>query len=444
METPTGIHPEPTPTGVLETNQGGDSSGGMPQQEVASTADLHTINSNLMYMNNQNQQLMAQIQRLTEQQRIMGERLDIEETEDESVINDPLPVPDPEKDKQAKAAAALVVKPPIFEPKINGTFNVPKWIDKFKTYVGLCAPMHMRHGNSFLMFLDSFLDPSVKDWIDNHKDSLNLVNKGYANILDELSKKYADGHLYTTYLTAYHDMTLPVAGGSINMDMIQSFNEDFQEYIARIRTNAPTSDDYISYTQQLHDYMRKMPSCLTTLHLQYNRAIQDRVIVTDRVVTRYMNQADTEWRTYYGINRQAVTSVNIKPYRSFGPDTFSLARARAAATAPTRAPAPSATTTATNPSQFWKRAPQRQPPPPQPQGPTPMEIGNVDADAAESEEDEDAFIARVAATPLPKLTAAEKTRCRKLGLCFKCRQKGHIAQNCPTIKNQENSKAPPS
>ena len=73
-----------------------------------------------------------------------------------------------------------------------------------------------------------------------------------------------------------------------------------------------------------------------------------------------------------------------------------------------------------------------------------MEIGNVDADAAESEEDEDAFIARVAATPLPKLTAAEKTRCRKLGLCFKCRQKGHIAQNCPTIKNQENSKAPPS
>ena len=128
METPPGVQPEPTPTGVLETNQGGDSSGGMPQQEVATTADLHTINNNLLFMNQQNQQLMAQIQRLTDQQRIMGERLDIEETEDESVINDPLPIPDPEKDKQAKAASkgGGIASAPSMTSKIKITNQLPR------------------------------------------------------------------------------------------------------------------------------------------------------------------------------------------------------------------------------------------------------------------------------------------------------------------------------
>ena len=42
--------------------------------------------------------------------------------------------------------------------------------------------------------------------------------------------------------------------------------------------------------------------------------------------------------------------------------------------------------------------------------PTPMDIGNVQ---------------------LKKLTTAERDQCRKEGRCFRCRQKGHMASNCP-------------
>ncbi len=42
--------------------------------------------------------------------------------------------------------------------------------------------------------------------------------------------------------------------------------------------------------------------------------------------------------------------------------------------------------------------------------PTPMDIGNVQ---------------------LKKLTPAERDQCRKEGRCFRCRQKGHMASNCP-------------
>ena len=44
------------------------------------------------------------------------------------------------------------------------------------------------------------------------------------------------------------------------------------------------------------------------------------------------------------------------------------------------------------------------------QEPTPMDIGNVQ---------------------LKKLTQAERDQCRKEGRCFRCRQKGHLASNCP-------------
>ena len=44
------------------------------------------------------------------------------------------------------------------------------------------------------------------------------------------------------------------------------------------------------------------------------------------------------------------------------------------------------------------------------QGPVPMDIGNIN---------------------LRKLTPAEKDQCRKEGRCFRCRQKGHMANNCP-------------
>ena len=45
-----------------------------------------------------------------------------------------------------------------------------------------------------------------------------------------------------------------------------------------------------------------------------------------------------------------------------------------------------------------------------PTGTTPMDIGNIQ---------------------LKKLTPAEKEQCRKEGKCFRCRQKGHLANKCP-------------
>src|ERR1700685_4066448 len=37
---------------------------------------------------------------------------------------------------------------------------------------------------------------------------------------------------------------------------------------------------------------------------------------------------------------------------------------------------------------------------------------------------------------LPKLTPAEYNHLKATGGCFHCRQKGHLAQNCATYKNQ--------
>ena len=37
--------------------------------------------------------------------------------------------------------------------------------------------------------------------------------------------------------------------------------------------------------------------------------------------------------------------------------------------------------------------------------------------------------------PLPKLTDAERARLRSLGACFKCRQTGHLANQCPSRRN---------
>lgn len=48
--------------------------------------------------------------------------------------------------------------------------------------------------------------------------------------------------------------------------------------------------------------------------------------------------------------------------------------------------------------------------PTRPTGPVPMEIGNVQ---------------------LKKLTPAERDQCRKEGRCFRCREKGHMANKCP-------------
>ena len=46
-------------------------------------------------------------------------------------------------------------------------------------------------------------------------------------------------------------------------------------------------------------------------------------------------------------------------------------------------------------------------------GPTPMDIGNV---------------------VLKKLTPAERDQCKKEGKCFRCRQKGHMANKCPKAR----------
>jgi hypothetical protein len=34
--------------------------------------------------------------------------------------------------------------------------------------------------------------------------------------------------------------------------------------------------------------------------------------------------------------------------------------------------------------------------------------------------------------PTPNLSSEEYARCRKAGICFRCKQSGHISRNCPT------------
>jgi hypothetical protein len=50
-------------------------------------------------------------------------------------------------------------------------------------------------------------------------------------------------------------------------------------------------------------------------------------------------------------------------------------------------------------------------------GPTPMDIGSVDHP--------------------PKLTPTEREKCRKEGLCFACRKKGHTSTNCPQYPKKD-------
>lgn len=49
------------------------------------------------------------------------------------------------------------------------------------------------------------------------------------------------------------------------------------------------------------------------------------------------------------------------------------------------------------------------------QPPVPMDIGNV----------------QVGVTTIKKLTPAEREKCMKEGRCLRCREKGHMAKNCP-------------
>ena len=59
-------------------------------------------------------------------------------------------------------------------------------------------------------------------------------------------------------------------------------------------------------------------------------------------------------------------------------------------------------------------------------GPEPMEIGNVGIKPA----------VQNGITGLKKLDREERDRCMREGLCLRCRQKGHLAKNCP--KGQTN------
>ena len=56
-------------------------------------------------------------------------------------------------------------------------------------------------------------------------------------------------------------------------------------------------------------------------------------------------------------------------------------------------------------------------------GPVPMEIGNVDIKQDKP--------AQAANFELKKLSKEERERCMREGLCLRCRQKGHLAKNCP-------------
>ena len=59
-------------------------------------------------------------------------------------------------------------------------------------------------------------------------------------------------------------------------------------------------------------------------------------------------------------------------------------------------------------------------------GPVPMEIGNVDIKPKNPDQP-----AQAANFELKKLTKEERERCMRDGLCLRCRQKGHLAKNCP-------------
>ena len=57
-------------------------------------------------------------------------------------------------------------------------------------------------------------------------------------------------------------------------------------------------------------------------------------------------------------------------------------------------------------------------------GPVPMEIGNIEMRSRDSN----------SRPVLNKLTKEERDRCMKEGLCLRCRQKGHMARNCPKAR----------
>ena len=62
-------------------------------------------------------------------------------------------------------------------------------------------------------------------------------------------------------------------------------------------------------------------------------------------------------------------------------------------------------------------------------GPVPMELGNVQNDSVGMEADSELNL-------IGKLTDEERKKCREKGLCFRCRQPGHMISKCPKHTNQ--------
>jgi hypothetical protein len=75
-------------------------------------------------------------------------------------------------------------------------------------------------------------------------------------------------------------------------------------------------------------------------------------------------------------------------------------------------------------------------------GSAPMDLSSMGQDNHENEAGSDSETSSGTGTgatyamtkgPTPNLSSEEYARCRKAGICFRCKQKGHISRNCPSL-----------
>ena len=301
-----------------------------------------------------------------------------------------------------KAGRALLGAPPDWDS--HGDKSVRFWADAFLAHAQNTAIPRFLQGQPALLLIKNHVDQDTQTWIENNLATRpDLGATSLSDLLQALVVEYTDVARYQRAYQAYAALTAQPTG-QVTDDCIKIFNAEFNARAQRVNREAASTVNELSPYQQLQQYAQMLPAIIDESHVQFQTLITSDVTTT--AFHEFQRAAEVRFKAWYA-KYIKEHGVRTPPKTLLAP----LSGATAGTTATSSLPA----------------AP----------GPTAMDIGVTETD--------EEFAARVGLKPaggyLKKLTPDDKKRCMRLGLCFRCRQPGHRAVDCP-LREQGNGKAP--